>query len=583
MIGTACSRSQVCMTKDGAVENLKNLIAALGVKRLAIMGGTALLIVTGLIFLSMRASRPDMGLLFTDLEPAQAQAVTEKLRALDVPFKLTPDGTGVMAPVNRLPELRMNLAAEQISGPIGYELLDNQDPFGTTAFLQNVNRIRAIEGELARSITSLSAVQKARVHLSIPERALFEREQRKPSAAITLKTRTRLSPSQVMAIRDLVSAAVPDLEPGHISIVDQNGTLLARSSTDDVTGFAATLEERRTTIENRLRTDVETMLERIVGPGKVRAEVAAELDLETVRQESEIYDPDRQVVARTTTVENGQQSTDTQTNNGVTVANNLPEAEAQAQQPGNTSSSTANEISEQIEYQNSRTRTTTMRNAGAIKRLSVAVMVDGIYTPSENGEKVYRPRTAEELEQFRRLVENAIGYDENRGDSVVVENLRFAQTDDALGTDEGFLPQILESDTAMRLAEIAIIGVLGLLGFFFVLRPMLKTLGAAVKTAAAEPQAAQLQAPEERLALAPPVEGDVLSRELIERAAAGDEEAIRLIQASRGKDIGIPIEAEIDVAQIEGRLKTSALKKVGDVIERNPNEAVAIIRQWMHS
>ncbi|HEY4548616.1 MAG TPA: flagellar basal-body MS-ring/collar protein FliF [Pedomonas sp.] len=564
------------------MESLKNLIATLGVKRLAIMGGTAAVLIAGLIFLSVRASRPDMGLLFTDLEPAQAQAITEKLRGMNVPFQVTADGAGIMAPLDKLPELRMSLAAEQISGPIGYELLDQQDALGTTAFLQNVNHVRAIEGELARSISSLSAVQRARVHLSIPQRALFEREQRQPSAAITLKTRTRLSSGQVNAIRDMVAASVPGLEPGRISIVDQNGTLLARSGTDDATGLANTLEERRTGIEGRMRQDVETMLERIVGVGKVRVEVAAELDLDTVRQESEVYDPDAQVVARSTTVESGQQSNDSESNGAVTVANNLPEAEAQGTPPGATSTTSSSETSEQVEYQNSRTRTTTMRNAGSIKRLTVAVMVDGVYNGT--GENpTYQPRTPEELAQFRRLVQNAIGFNEERGDSVVVENMRFAQAEDPFADEGSFLPLGLKPDNMMRLAEIAIIGVLGLLAFFFIVRPMLKSLRAAADKPAVEPTMdPQLQAPEQRLALAPP-EGFQVPQELIERAAAGDEEAIRMIQSMRGQEVGMAVETEIDVAQIEGRLKTSALKKVGDVIERNPNEAVAIIRQWMNT
>lgn len=567
------------MAGEHELESIKNLIATLGVKRLAIMGGTAAALIAGLIFLSIRASQPDMGLLFTDLEPAQAQAITEKLRGMNVPFQITPDGTGVMAPVDKLPELRMSLAAEQISGPIGYELLDQQDALGTTAFLQNVNHVRAIEGELARSISSLSAVQRARVHLSIPQRALFEREQRPPSAAITLKTQTRLSSGQVTAIRDMVAASVPGLEPGRISIVDQNGTLLARSGTDDASGLATTMEERRTGIESRMRQDVETMLERIVGVGKVRVEVAAELDLDTVRQESEVFDPDTQVVARSTTVESGQQSNDAESNGPVTVANNLPEAEAQGTPPGTTSTSSSSETSEQIEYQNSRTRTTTMRNAGAIKRLTVAVMVDGTYAGGEN--PTYQPRSPEELAQFRRLVQNAIGFNEERGDSVVVENLRFAQTEDPFASDSS-LPLGLQPENLTRLAEIAVIGVLGLLGFFFIIRPMLKSMRTAADRPAGEPMEPQLQAPEQRLALAPP-EGILVPQELIERAAAGDEEAIRMLQSMRGQEVGLPVEAEIDVAQIEGRLKTSALKKVGDVIERNPNEAVAIIRQWMNT
>lgn len=568
------------------MESLKNLLNSVGPRRAALMGGTALLLIAGLVTLSLRASEPEMGLLFTDLEPAQAQAITEKLTGLNVPFRITADGTGVMAPVERLPELRMSLAAEQMSGPLGYELLDKQDPLGTTAFLQNVNHIRAIEGELARSISSLSAVQKARVHLSVPQRALFEREQRKPSAAITLKTRTRLSPGQVNAIRDLVAAAVPDLEPGSISIVDQTGTLLAQSGSGDASNLSSTLDERRIAIETRLRGEIETMLERIVGPGKVRAEVAAELDLESMRQESEVYDPDRQVIARSTTVENGQQNSDNQTNGAVSVANNLPENQ-NAANPGSTSTSTANETSEQVEYQNSRTRTTLMRDAGAVKRLSVAVMVDGVYV-TQGGNAQYTPRTPQELQQFQRLVQNAIGFDENRGDSVVVENLKFAETDDASAGEESALPFGIKTESVMNLAEMLVIGLLGLLGFFFILRPMLRNMrGAGGDATAALPQQGQgphqVTGPEERLALTGP-STPIIPEELIALASTGDENAIRMLQQVRESgQIALPIEAEIDVAQIEGRLKATALKKVGDVVSKHPNESVAIIRQWMHS
>lgn len=543
------------------------------------MGGTALVLVAGLATLSMRASSPELGLLFTDLDPAQAQAVTEKLKSLNVPFELTRDASGVLAPVDRLPELRMELASEQITGQVGYELLDHQDPLGTTAFLQNVNHIRAIEGELARSITSLSPVQKARVHLSIPERALFEQQHQKPSAAITLKTRARLSAGQVNAIRNLVAASVPELEPGRISIIDQNGTLLAQSGSDDASGVSAAMEDRRVALESKLRQDVETLLERIVGPGRVRAEVAAELEHETIRQEADVFDPDKQVVARSTTVERGEQNQDNQSDSNVTVANNLPETQA-APQTGAQSSSAANETSEQVDYQNSRTRTTTIRDPGAVKRLSVAVLVDGVYTKGANGKSTYTPRSPQELEQLTRLVRNAIGYDTDRGDSVVVENLKFAEPEDLNADSESGLPLGLESKDLIKIAQTLVIGLLGILALFLIVRPMLRKTDP--NSGIDSENIGLLGGPEERLALAPPDSG--VTAELIERAAAGDEEAIRQIQDARESNQGrLSVETEIDVAQIEGKVKSSALRKVGEVINRNPEEAVSIIRQWMYT
>lgn len=576
------------------LDSLRTLLNTFGMRRAAAMGVISLALIAGLVALSMRATSPNMGLLFTDLEPAQAQAITDKLKGMDVPFRLTPDGTGVMAPDSRLAELRMSLAAEQMTGQIGYELLDKQDALGTTAFLQNVNHVRAIEGELSRSIASLSAVSKARVHLSIPQRQLFDREQRKPSAAITLKTRGRLTAAQVDAIRNLVAASVADLEPGRISIVDQTGTLLAQSGNGDVASAATGLEERRVAMEARLRTDVETMLERIVGPGKVRAEIAATLDIETVRQEAEVFDPDSQVVLRSTTVESGQQNSDSENGGPVTVANNLPETQAETDAAGGVrSTSAANESSEQVDYQNSRTRTTTVRDAGAVKRLSVAVMVDGTYTTGADGKTTYAPRSAQELEKITRLVQNAIGYDAERGDSVVVENLQFV-TDDMAGAEAGSsLPLGLEVSDVMTVAQTLVIGLIGLLAFFLIVRPMLRAArtgavgddnGGQMAPALGMPGGMpQLGSPEERLALAPPDNGQ-LTADLLERAAAGDEIALKQIQVVRETNNGIlPIEAEIDVAQIEGRVKSNALKKVGEVVQRSPVESAAIVRQWMYS
>lgn len=564
------------------MESVKSLVDSLGVKRLALMGATALALIVGLYFLSSRLDSADYGILFTDLPPEQAQGITEKLRGLGVPFKLSADGTTVMAPSAKVPELRIQLAGEQITGQIGYELLDKQDPLGTSSFLQNVNHLRAIEGELVRSIETLNAVERARVHLVMPERQLFEKEAHKATASITLRTRAPLTQAQVGAIRNLVAAAVPDLSPDHVSIIDQNGTQLARPG-DDAMGTASAIEEQRVAIQNRLREQIETMLERVVGPGHVRAEVSAALSQDNVREESEVYDPDRQVVDQQTTVQRTNRQNDADgTSGAVTVANQLPENQG-GQQGGQTSSSAADETSEQVNYANSRTRTTTIRDAGAIAKLTVSVVVDGVSVAGPDGKLAYTPRSAAEIAKLTRLVENAIGFDSERGDSVVVENLRFVQPTELDGIVQGGLPLGIQVSDLINLAQTFVIGLLGLLAFFLILRPMMKRSRLKAAAVAGDGTGLSLEGQEERLALAPPDRGHVIA-ELIDRAADGDDEAIRQIQAAREANAGrLSVETEIAVAQIEGKLKSTAVKKVAEVINRNPLESAAIIRQWMYS
>jgi flagellar M-ring protein FliF len=560
------------------LDGLKNFLAQIGAKRLAALGVVAAVLLGSLTLLSGQMTRGSMGLLYTDLEPTAAKAITDRLTALNVPFELSPDGTAVMAPQRELARLRMELAGEQLGGAVGYELLDQQNALGSSSFLQNVNHVRAIEGELARSIQSLESVQSARVHLVMPQRELFQRESRKPSASITLRTRGQLTSQQVNAIRHLVAAGVPDLQPGQISIVDQNGTLLARSDASGDGGISGSMEERTVAIEERMRQQLETMIERVVGPGKARVEVSAQLTTEQVRQDAAVYDPDRQVVARTTTNQRNDRNQDSQEGGEVGVANNLPEEQADTA-AGPTSQSTSDAVAEETVFQNSLTRTTTVREPGSISRLSVAVLVDGTYA-GEAPNQTYTPRTPQEIEQITRLVRGAVGFDEERGDTVDVVNLRFAAPDVVAEEDAGGLPLGLEGSDIAQIIQTSVIGLLGLAALFFLVRPMLKPAKPADAALAGDATAA-LPAPDQRLALAPPDQGDE-TMALIERAAAGDEGALaQVIERRQMGTLRLPVEAEIDVAQIEGRLKAGALKKVGELVQRHPGEATAVIRQWM--
>ena len=440
---------------------LRTLLEKFGPKRLALMGAVAAALIVGLAFLALPGRTGPMGHLFTDLEPAQAQAIAERLQAEGVPFQLSADGTAVMAPQDRLADLRMTLAGERLGGKVGYEVLDGEQAFGTSAARARLNETRAIEGELARSIESLDLVSRARVHLVMPDRPLFATEGRRATASVTIKTQGRIAGEQVQAIRYLVAAAVPELAPEAVSVVDHTGALLARSGESGAAG-AAGADERQAAIEARLREQIESLLEPIVGAGKVRAEVSALVDRDQTREEASLVDPERQAIARQVTVE----STDRDDEQGApaaatTVSAQLPDAAAAAGLPGERRQAERNETSEDVTYDNSRTTTVRVKSPGEVKRLTVAVMVD----PGE------QQLPAPQVQRLQRLVENAVGFDSERGDSVVVEAMKFSAAD--LAAEEGSFLDSLPVDHIFSLLKLVILAAFALIALRF-FRPLLE-------------------------------------------------------------------------------------------------------------
>lgn len=533
---------------------LRNFIEQIGPRRALLMGGVALAMLVGLGWMAFRSPAAEMGYLYTDLDPSAAQSITEKLKGQNVPFQISADGTAVMAPVDKLAQLRMSMASEQLGGKIGYDVLDAEEPFGISSSRAKLNETRAIEGELVRSIESLEKVSKARVHVVMPERAMFETDPRKASASVTVKTNGRLSGEQIQAIRYLVASAVPDLNPEAVSIVDQTGALLARAGEGGDAG-AGNLEDRQNSVEARLRTEIESMIEPIVGQGKVRAEVAAVLERDQVREESEVFDPDTQVIAHQTTVESSNQSDENAAGaEGVTVGAQLPDNQGNVNGSGGDARRSAqNETSEDVTYQNSRTQKVAVRTPGQVKRLTVAVMVDG----GPQG------LPAAQVQRLQRLVENAVGFDAERGDSVVVENMAFNAPSDLDGASGG-LPFGLTWERIFDVLKILIVG-----GVILFAIKMLKP----------------------KLAPPPLVEGVVEQRltaeeaelmALNERAAEGDEDALRQLEEKRAAE-GEMLDQEIALAQVDGRIKLSALRRIGDAISASPAESASVIRQWMNS
>ena len=550
---------------------LVDLLRNLGPIRIAALVGTAVAVLGFFIFLASRLSTGGMALLYGDLDPADSGAIVKELEARNIEYELKAGGQQVYVPGDEVLKLRVSLAEQGVpgGGTMGYEIFDKSDGLGTTNFVQNVNLVRALEGELARTIGAMNNVRGARVHLVLPQRELFSRERRKPSASVVLQVQGagRLGREQVLAIQHLVAAAVPEMDPQNISILDSRGQLLARGSSEEDGALPGqTSEEMRLAFENRLRGSVEELVERIVGLGRVRAEVSAEIDYDRFTEQSEIYDPDSQVARSTQTISENESSQERNKQDTVSVENNLPEAQVNAGDGDLSALSESSRSEETVNFEISRTVRNRVKEAGEVQNLSVAVLVDGRYVENEEGDKVYQPRTPEELEQIATLVRSAVGYNGSRGDTVEVVNMQFVKLE-PLDLDDGSLLFGISKDEFLQLAEVLVLAVVGLLVILLVVRPVLTRLfesmpttlaasGGAVGAIGGADAIAQLTGPGATADMAELLESD-------------DEEESLLDQM-------------IDINQVEGRVRASSLKKIGEIVEKHPEEAVAIIRNWMY-
>ena len=476
---------------DAFFQILRNI----GTVRLGMMASVAVGLVAFFIYLTTRLASPNMALLYGDLDPSDSAQVIGHLQAQGVPYETRKNGTEILVPSADVTRLRLTIAEKGIGGTLGYEILDRDQAIGTSSFVQNINRVRALEGEIARTIMSLSPVKSARVLLVLPRRELFTRDRQEPSASVALRMRgsTRLDRNQVLAIQHLVAAAVPGLQPSRISIVDDRGTLLARlgNSEGDQLEGDYTPSEQRAAFETRIANRLTTLLERTVGFGKVRAEVRADIDFDRIETNQEIYDPDGQVVRSTQTIEDSSQSKDG-ASDAVSVGQNLPDASQIGSGAGGESA--AKRTEEAVNFEITKTVRHSVRNAGKINRLSVAVLVDGVTTPDANGKETYRPRSPEEMAQIEKLVRSAIGFDSARGDTIEVVNMRFAAADagDAAGANDEIFG--FKQDNLLRLAEVVVLATVGILVILLVVRPLIsKVFEATAATAEAIAQSAEQQ------------------------------------------------------------------------------------------
>ncbi len=546
------------------VQTLKNL----GTARLVTIFGGGLAMLGFLIYLVARISSPPLEMLFGGLELADSNQIISRLQAEKVPYELRHDGTEVWVPSDRKLDLRVKLAEAQLPGGgslvTGYELFDKTDMMGSTSFVQNVNLLRAMEGELARTIKSINGVKAARVHLVLPKREAFSRETQEPSATIVLKMdgAGRLSHQQVEAIQHLVATAVPKLKPSRISIVDDKGTLLARSADNDSEAMANEADEMKLATEQRLQRTIEELLERSIGGDKVRAEVAVEMDLDRTSTTQETFDPDSKVERSTTTTEEHEDTLDKE-NSSVSVQQNLPDAGAD--QAGARSQSKQARTQETHNYEISKTTKSEIKELGAIKRVTASVLVDGRYGPPAEGQKTltYIPRDQKEMDQLTSLVRGAIGFNPSRGDQVEVVNMAFAGHDQP-EPEEGMNKIFgMDKELVEKIASNLGLSLVAILFLLLVLRPLVSR--------AVESLAAQAAAADNRM-----------------MGAAGGQALLGAAMPPAPSLGMLPEELEsvdelIDIDKVEGRVKASSIRKIGEIVEKHPEEALSIIRNWMYT
>jgi flagellar M-ring protein FliF len=528
---------------------------AVGAARFGVMAGVAAVLTAFFLYIAGAITEPPKTILYAGLEPRDAAAVTAKLDSMNVKYDAKGDGGTILVPADQVTKLRMALAQDNLpAAGVGYEIFDKSDAFGTTAFVQNINRLRALEGELARSIQTIDGIESARVHLVIPERQIFSRDDQTPSASVVLKTRSVLGHEQVSAIQHLVAAAVASLNAERVAIVDDHGNLLAGG--DDKSGDdagTANQDQSTTGYEDRLRQHIESILASVVGAGHVRVQVAADMDYNHSTTTSESYDPDSKVVRSTQTVQQNSADNNGTTGQAVSVANALPNAA----QSGSTDSSksTSDHTEETTNYEISKTVKTSTQTGGDVKKLSVAVVVDG-----SGGAASYQPRSAADMAKITSLVKSAMGFDANRGDQVQVTNMQFARVDagDATPAPKPLLG--LDSSYWFKIIEASIMCLTALLIGLFVARPLIARMfapnivGAPTQVAGSAPVAGTLAAP-----------------------ASGS--------ASPAQEGGVQMPApspSIDISRIEGQVRESSIKKIGEVVDGHPEEALAIIRTWLH-
>jgi flagellar M-ring protein FliF len=546
---------------------LNQFVAALqrfGFGRLAAILGIGAGVAAALFAMTMNLGQPK-ALLYANLDLKEAGNITQALDQAGIKYEVKGDGSTILVPRDVVASTRLMLSGKGMptSGSVGYEIFDQGNALGQTDFVQQLNRQRALEGELARTIRSLDGITSARVHLVLPKRQLFEEEADQPSAAVTIGVGGHEpTGDNVRAIQNLVASSVPNLKPDKVTVVDQHAKTLSGGDT----GMAAEADGRKNEVEQRIGKQVKSLVEGVVGAGKARVNVSADVEMAQVTTQQKTFDPDGQVVRSESTQDEKSSENQPEGTGQASVAANIPGGAVGA--GSNTNSSNTGSNGSTTNYEISETTRTEIQQPGQVKRLSVAVAVDGVTALGKDGKPgPYTPRSQQEMQQIQQLVEAAVGFNAQRGDKVQVVNVRFPTSADPEGVSAANPLMGFDKNDIMRAAELGVLAVVALLMMLFIVRPLLKGVSGG----------------------GGPMPMMIAGQPVTQLATTADGQAIQVtVDPHTGQQLALPgpingdLDAKIDIARIEGQVKASSLRRVSDFVEKHPEESVSILRTWLH-
>ena len=536
-------------------EQIAQYIGSPAKRRNAMIGVVLLLSLVGFGSLIYWNSKPDYQVLFSNLSQEDAGEMVNKLKEKKIPFQLSSNGSSILVAREQVYDTRLSLAAEGLpkGGGVGFEVFDRTN-FGATDFVQKLNYQRALQGELSRTIRQIKEVEQARVHIVTPKESLFLEEQKRPSASVLLKTRSglKLEPSQVEGIVHLVASAVEGLESGNITVIDTSGKILFKRNESPLIGQMTTNQlEYQRNIEEGLKKKVQGMLEEVLGFNKAIARVSADIDFQQIDITEERFDPNSVIRSEQKNFEKSSMTSNSKPGSGGktdspasakaleerTKGPTSAEPKIRGAEPFPLQSNQAERQNEIKNYEISKINKRIKNQVGSLKKISVAIIVDGTYkeVADSKGKKAreFQARPPEEMKNIESIVKKAIGYDEARGDQVEVINMPFnwsiSEEEGKAGTGQLWKEYVLISYKPL------ISLILAVLFIFFVVRPLLK-----------------------------------------KRLSLPKEEAAYLPKMQMSQTAALPPEMTREAKSLDLRQQTAQL------VQENPSKTVGIIKEWIN-